>query len=162
MTRSISSQLAGLLGCLLVVLCVAAVGAVASVNAPGFYAQLSKPSWAPPAAVFGPVWSMLYSLMGISVWLVWRTPSRSRGTLTLFGAQLAANALWSWLFFAWHQGALATADVLLLLVLIAVVTRAFWKYSRLAAILMLPYLFWVSFASALTWSVWQSNPGLLS
>lgn len=162
MNRSISYQLVGLLGCLLLVFGVAAVGAVASVNAPGFYAELSKPAWAPPAGVFGPVWSMLYCLMGISVWLVWRSPLRSRGALTLFGAQLAANALWSWLFFAWHQGALATVDVLLLLVLIVLAMRAFWKSSRLAAILMLPYLFWVSFASALTWSVWQSNPGLLS
>jgi tryptophan-rich sensory protein len=79
----------------------------------------------------------------------------------LFGVQLAANALWSWLFFGWHRGALATVEVLLLLVLIIATVRAFWQSSRLAGALLLPYLLWVSFASALTWSVWQRNPGVL-
>jgi tryptophan-rich sensory protein len=111
--------------------------------------------------VFGPVWTVLYSLMGLSAWLVWRSPRPSGGALILFGAQLAVNALWSWLFFAWHLGALATADVLLLLVLIASTVHAFWRISRLAALLLLPYLLWVTFASVLTWSVWQRNPGVL-
>jgi tryptophan-rich sensory protein len=159
--RSRWSDLAGLLGWLLVVFVAAALGAIASVDAPAFYAQLNKPSWAPPAGVFGPVWTVLYSLMGISAWLVWRSPRPSRAALVLFGVQLAANALWSWLFFAWHRGALATAEVLLLLVLIAATVRAFWHSSRLAAVLLLPYLLWVSFASALTWAVWQRNPGVL-
>lgn len=112
--------------------------------------------------MFAPVWSALYFLMGISAWLVWRSPSQNRAALALFGAQLVANALWSWLFFAWHQGAFACAEVLLLLALILLTLRAFWQCSRLAAILLVPYLLWVSFASVLTWSVWQSNPGLLS
>jgi tryptophan-rich sensory protein len=160
-TRSWSSELAGLLGWLLAAFVAAAIGAIASVDAPAFYAQLNKPSWAPPAGVFGPVWTVLYALMGISAWLVWRSPPPSRAALTLFAVQLAANALWSWLFFAWHRGALATAEVLLLLVLIVATVRAFWYSSRLAAVLLLPYLLWVSFASALTWAVWQSNPGVL-
>ncbi|WP_221048529.1 TspO/MBR family protein [Methylogaea oryzae] len=151
-----------MLGWLLVAFAAGAVGAIASVDAAGFYAQLIKPSWAPPAAVFAPVWSALYFLMGISAWLVWRSPSQNRAALALFGAQLVANALWSWLFFAWHQGAFACAEVLLLLALILLTLRAFWQCSRLAAILLVPYLLWVSFASVLTWSVWQSNPGLLS
>ena len=159
--RPISHQLLGVLGWLLVVFAAAAVGAVASVNAQSFYAQLTKPSWAPPASVFGPVWSVLYVLMGASAWLVWRSSHPRWGALALFLAQLAANALWSWLFFAWHQGALATAEVLLLLILIALTMRAFWPGSRLAVLLLLPYLFWVSFASILTWSIWQRNPGLL-
>ena len=89
----------GLLGWLFAAFAAAAVGAVASVDAPSFYAQLNKPSWAPPAGVFGPVWTVLYALMGVAAWLVWRSPGPKRAALTLFGAQLAANALWSWLFF---------------------------------------------------------------
>src|SRR5204863_341151 len=78
-----------------------AVGAAATVNAPTFYAQLNQPSWAPPASVFGPVWSTLFVLMGIAAWLVWRSPGSRRMALGLFGVQLVFNALWSWLFFAW-------------------------------------------------------------
>ena len=155
------SQVAGLLGWLLVVFVAAAVGAVASVDAPSFYAQLNKPSWAPPAGVFGPVWTVLYALMGVAAWLVWRSPGPKRAALTLFGAQLAANALWSWLFFAWHRGALAAVEILVLLALIVAMIVAFWRISRLAALLMVPYLLWVSFASVLTWAVWRSNPTLL-
>lgn len=150
-----------MLGWLLVVFVAAAVGAAASVDAPSFYAQLSKPAWAPPAGVFGPVWTVLYALMGVAAWLVWRSPGPKRAALTLFGAQLAANALWSWLFFAWHRGALAGVEILVLLALIVAMIVAFWRISRLAALLMLPYLLWVSFASVLTWAVWRSNPTLL-
>lgn len=99
--------------------------------------------------------------MGIAAWLVWRQPGAKRAALGLFGAQLAANSLWSWLFFGWHRGALAAAEVLLLLLLIAATVIAFWRRSRLAALLLVPYLAWVAFASALTWAVWRSNPGLL-
>jgi len=159
--RSLSSQLAGLLGWLLASFAAGAVGAVASVDAASFYAQLSKPTWAPPAWVFGPVWSALYALMGVSAWLVWRSPGSKGVALRLFGAQLAANALWSWLFFAWHRGALAAVEVLVLLALIAAKVAALWRSSRLAAALLVPYVLWVSFASVLTWAVWRSNPGLL-
>jgi tryptophan-rich sensory protein len=155
------AQLLGLLCWLLAVFVAAAVGAAASINAAEFYAQLNKPSWSPPAGVFGPVWSVLYLLMGVSAWLVWRSPGANRAALALFGVQLAANALWSWLFFAWHQGALAMADVVVLLVLIACTAVAFRRKSGLAALLLVPYLLWVSFASLLTWSVWQGNPALL-
>jgi tryptophan-rich sensory protein len=159
--RSLPSQFVGLLGSLLVAFAAAAVGAIASVDAASFYAQLSKPSWAPPASVFGPVWSALYLLMGVSAWLVWRSSGSKKVALALFGVQLAANALWSWLFFAWHRGALATVEVLVLLALVVCTAAAFWRSSRLAAVLLVPYLLWVSFASLLTWSVWQSNPNLL-
>jgi translocator protein len=159
--RSVSSQFAGLLGWLVAAFAAGALGAVASVDAASFYAQLNKPSWAPPAGVFGPVWSALYALMGIAAWLVWRSPGPKAVALGLFGAQLAANALWSWLFFAWHRGAMAAVEVLVLLALIAATVAAFWRPSRLAALLLMPYLAWVGFASALTWAVWRSNPGLL-
>jgi benzodiazapine receptor len=156
-----SSQLAGLLGWLLAASAAGALGAVASVDAAAFYAQLSKPSWAPPASVFGPVWTALYGLMGLAAWLVWRSPGSKVVALALFGAQLAANALWSWLFFACHQGALAAVEILVLLALIVATVAAFWRTSGLAALLLVPYLAWVSFASVLTWSVWRSNPDLL-
>ena len=150
-----------LIGWLLAAYAAGAVGAVASVDAASFYAQLSKPSWAPPAGVFGPVWSVLYALMGISAWLVSGEPGPKRTALGLFAAQLAANSLWSWLFFGWHRGALAAAEVLILLALIVATVIAFSRRSRTAALLLVPYLAWVGFASALTWAVWLRNPGLL-
>lgn len=159
--RFLTVQLLGLLAWLAAAFFAAAIGAIASLDAAAFYAQLNKPSWAPPAGVFGPVWTVLYSLMGVAAWLVWRSPRPGRGALALFGVQLAVNALWSWLFFAWHLGALAAVEVLVLLALIIATVRAFWRSSRLAAVLLLPYLLWVGFASALTWSVWQRNPTLL-
>ncbi|RYF39638.1 MAG: tryptophan-rich sensory protein, partial [Comamonadaceae bacterium] len=156
--RSPLAQTVGLAGWLGVAFAVAAIGAVASVDAGTFYAQLVRPAWAPPASIFGPVWSALYLLMGIAAWLVWREQGAKHlgAALTLFMTQLAVNALWSWLFFAWHQGALAFVDVLLLLGLIAATITVFWRIRRLAGVLMLPYFAWVGFASALTWAVWQS------
>ena len=162
-SRSTTQQVAGLVAWLALAFAAAAIGAVASVQAASFYSQLARPSWAPPPIVFGPVWSVLYALMGVAAWLVWRQPKEERHALSiaLFVAQLAVNALWSWLFFAWHLGAGAFADVLVLLALIAATIIAFWRVRPLAGILLLPYFAWVSFASALTWSVWQSNPGVL-
>ena len=78
-----------------------------------------------------------------------------------FVAQLGVNALWSWLFFAWHKGAFAFVDVLVLLALIAATVTGFWRIRRLAGVLLIPYFAWVAFASALTWAVWQRNPTLL-
>lgn len=161
--RSVRIQALGLAAWLAATLLTGAIGAIASIDAAAFYARLNKPDWAPPATVFGPVWSTLFVLMGIAAWLAWReppTPQRARA-LALFAAQLGVNALWSWLFFAWHRGGLAFADVLLLVVLIAATAAGFWRVSRMAALLLLPYLLWVAFASALTWSVWQANPLLL-
>lgn len=156
-------QLVGLVGWLAITFVAAAVGTVASADAPAFYAQMSKPDWAPPSSVFGPVWTLLYLLMGIAAWLVWRERSAQGvdGALSLFLIQLVANALWSWLFFGWRQGAFALVDILLLLLLIAVTAVSFWRISRLAGALLLPYFAWVAFASALTGVVWQRNPGLL-
>ena len=160
-TSSRSFQLLGLLAWLAVSFVAAAIGALASVQAASFYAQLDKPTWAPPAAIFGPVWSLLYALMGVAAWMVWRSPGPRKQALTLFVVQLAANALWSWLFFGWHQGAAAAVEVLVLLALIAWTLAAFWRASPPAAWLLAPYLLWVGFASLLTWSVWQRNPSLL-
>jgi benzodiazapine receptor len=146
-------------------LCAAAgtIGAIASISAPEFYAALMRPRWAPPAGIFGPVWTLLYTAMGVAAWLVWRERgwSRARGALGLFVLQLACNTLWSWLFFAWHRGALAFADIVVLLVLIVATMVAFARIRRLAAWLLAPYLAWVAFATLLNYSVWQLNPLLL-
>lgn len=163
MKRSILSQALGLAGWLAVAFIAAGLGAIASMDAPEFYAQLVRPDWAPPASLFGPVWTVLYILMGVAAWLVWlKGPARDvTGALALFIVQLAINALWSWLFFVWRLGAQAFADVLVLLVLIVLTIAAFWRLRRLAALLMLPYLAWVGFATVLTWAVWRGNPSLL-
>ena len=161
--RSALAQAVGLLAWLAVAFAAAAIGAVASVDAGSFYSQLVRPAWAPPGWAFGPVWTVLYLLMGIAAWLVWREQGTShrRLALTLFMVQLGANALWSWLFFAWRNGALAFAEVLVLLALIAATVAAFLRIRRLAGVLLLPYLAWVCLATALTWAVWQGNPQLL-
>jgi len=161
--RPVSMQIVGLFGWLAVAFIAAAVGAFASVQSASFYGELTRPSWAPPASWFGPVWSVLYVLMAVAAWVVWRVPpeDRTRTPLVLFLLQLAVNALWTWLFFAWRLGGLAFADIVVLLLLIAATLVSFWRVKRLAAALLLPYLCWVSFATALTWSVWQNNPALL-
>lgn len=153
----------GLLVWLALAYVTATVGAIASVDAREFYAQFTQPAWAPPGWVFAPVWASLYTMMGIAAWLVWKQCGfvGAATALTLFCIQLAINALWSWLFFAWHLGALAFVDVLLLWALIVATVVTFWRVSHLAAILLLPYLAWVTFASVLTFSVWQLNPDLL-
>jgi tryptophan-rich sensory protein len=161
--KSVAHQALGLLGWALITFTAAALGAVASVDAGAFYAELARPSWAPPAGLFGPVWSALYALMAVSAWLVWRQRgfAGAKTALVLFLAQLAANALWSWLFFAWHQGAVASVEVLILWVLIVATIAWFHRVSVLAAVLLYPYLAWTTFASALTFTIWRLNPGVL-
>ncbi len=162
-SRSFGSQALGLVGWLLVVFVAAGLGAIASTSAPSFYGELTRPEWAPPSSVFGPVWTVLYALMGIAAWLVWRerhTPG-SRRALLLFGAQLVLNTLWSWLFFAWHQGGLAFLDIVVLWLLIVLTIVDFWRIRPLAGALLLPYLAWVTYAAALNLAVWRLNPQLL-
>lgn len=153
----------GLLGWLLVTFAAAALGATASMNAPTFYMQLERPAWAPPSWLFGPVWSTLYLLMAIAAWVVWRARgfAGARVALTLFIVQLAANALWSWLFFAWRLGALAFAEVVLLLALLVATIVAFHRVRTFAAVLLYPYVAWTAFATALTFAIWRANPTLL-
>ena len=165
MTESgVSKQILGLCGWLAVTFVAAVVGAIASTQADSFYAELTRPSWAPPASWFGPVWSVLYVLMAVAAWVVWRVPpeARARTPLVLFLVQLTVNALWSWLFFHWRLGGVAFADIVVLLALIAATVVSFWRVKRLAGALLVPYLCWVSFATVLNWSIWQSNPTLLS
>jgi benzodiazapine receptor len=141
----------------------ALAGGIGSTDAPWFYLQLARPSWSPPAWVFAPAWTLLYVLMTVSAWLVVRTRGwpAALPLMLLFAAQLLANGLWSWLFFKWHLGVAAIADIVLLLALIATMMVAFWRVRPLAGMLLVPYFAWVSFATALTVAMWRLNPGHL-
>jgi tryptophan-rich sensory protein len=101
--------------------------------------------------------------MAVAAWLVWRKHGfrGARSALWLFIVQLLANALWTWLFFVLHHGALSLAEIALLWLFIAATVLAFWPLQRLAALLLIPYLAWVSFAAALTLSLWRLNPSVL-
>ena len=162
-TFSQQKQALGLVAWLAVSFAASAIGALASIRSASAYAELVQPAWAPPSSVFGPVWTVLYGLMGVAAWLVWRCGGSraNRSALMLFLAQLAVNALWTWLFFAWRLGGVAFADIVLLWLLIVATIMAFWRVSRLAGALLVPYLLWVSFAAALNFSVWQLNPQAL-
>jgi benzodiazapine receptor len=149
--------------CFAVAFVAAAIGSVASIRAAEFYKELSRPSWAPPANLFGPVWTFLYCCMGIASWLVWRENSGHRTkALAVYLVQLALNALWSWLFFAWREGRWAFVEVVVLWAAILLTIVLFWRVRRIAAVLLVPYFLWVSFAACLTYAVWKLNPGLLS
>jgi tryptophan-rich sensory protein len=141
----------------------AAIGGWASANAPGFYALLNKPIWAPPAAVFGPVWTVLYLLMALAAWLVWKEERKQdiRRALSFYSLQLALNALWTWVFFAWRLGGWALAEISVLWVLILLTSIGFYRVRPMAGLLLVPYLAWVTFATVLNAALWRMNPQLL-
>jgi tryptophan-rich sensory protein len=137
-----------------------AAGWVGSRFMPGeWYASLAKPAWTPPSAVFGPVWTALYVLMGVAAWLVWRKAgfSGAPAALGLFGAQLALNALWSYLFFGARLPGAAFAEIVVLWLVILATTIAFWRVRPAAGALLIPYLIWVGFASGLNLQLWRLN-----
>jgi tryptophan-rich sensory protein len=150
----------GLLGWLALTFLAAAAGAAASMDAGPYYASLVRPEWAPPSTVFGPVWTVLYALMGLAAWLAWRAGAPRRA-LVLYVVQLVVNALWSWLFFSQHRGGAAFADILLLIALVLATLVMFRRARPLAGALLLPYLAWITFAAALNLAVWRLNPQLL-
>lgn len=126
----------------------------------GWYATLVRPTIAPPNWIFGPVWTTLYTFMGIAAFLVWRTgPQRTRVTyaLRLFLLQLGLNAVWSIVFFGAHNIYGALIDIALMWLAIVTTTIAFWRIERTAGILFLPYLAWVSFAAYLNYQLWVLN-----
>ncbi|RPI46494.1 MAG: tryptophan-rich sensory protein [Betaproteobacteria bacterium] len=164
MSNGVPRQILGFLLWLTITAAAAALGSLASLQASEFYRELMRPDWAPAPGLFGPVWTLLYLSMALAAWLVWRERGArdTRLALSLFLAQLVANALWSWLFFAWHLGLAALADIVLLWILIVATLVAFWWIRRLAGVVLIPYLVWVTFAALLNLRVWQLNPGLLS
>jgi tryptophan-rich sensory protein len=124
-----------------------------------WYPELEKPGWTPPGAVFGPVWTLLYLLMGVSAWLVWREDGGSarRNALRIFVLQLVLNGAWSFLFFGLRSPGWAALEIVLLWGSIVATVVAFSGVRRLAAGLLLPYLLWVSFATALNLTIWNLN-----
>jgi translocator protein len=138
-------------------------GALASIRAQVFYQALARPPWAPPPWLFGPVWTLLYAMMAVAAWLVVRARGwpGARADMALYLLQLVANSLWTWLFFAWRMGAAAFAEIVLLFGLIAAMLILFWRARPLAGALLVPYLLWVGFATALTWAIWRANRSLL-
>jgi translocator protein len=141
----------------------AAAGSIASISTPEFYQVLKRPSWAPPAWLFGPAWTILYTLMAIAACLVLKAKGwpASKPALAIYCFQLVLNGLWTWLFFRWRLGGIATLEIAALWAAIGLTVFVFWKIRPLAGALLLPYWVWVSFASALSFSIWRLNPGVL-
>ncbi len=140
------------------VLLVAAVAFFGSRFVPGpWYEALAKPAWNPPNWLFGPAWTTLYALMALAAWKVWIAVRRIDLALVLYGLQLLLNALWSWLFFGLQRIDLALAEILALWLLVLATLVLFWRRDRLAGMLMIPYLLWLSFAAALNLAIWQLN-----
>jgi len=124
-----------------------------------WYANLEKPAWNPPNWLFGPVWTTLYLAMALSAWLVWRRRHSHdvRLALGLYGFQLVLNGIWTPLFFGLHLLGIATIEIVVLCFAIVATILSFWPISRFAALLLAPYLAWVSFASFLSFTLWRLN-----
>jgi len=145
-------------------LCFAVAGVSGSWTASevtGWYRTLQRPSFAPPNWIFGPVWTLLYAMMAVAAWRVWITPPSGARTagIALFLVQLALNFCWTLIFFRWHMIGAALAEIAALWVAIAATALVFSRVSPLAAWLLVPYLAWVSFATALNAGFWRGNPG---
>lgn len=126
----------------------------------GWYTTLQKPFFNPPGWIFGPVWIMLYTLMGISSYLIWQVRGVNRlanPALIIFGIHLLLNTLWSILFFGLKTPGLALLEIVILWLFIVLIIFLFYKINKTAAYLLIPYLFWVSFASILNFFIWRLN-----
>ncbi len=152
---------AGLIVSVTVCFAVAALGSLyTNPSIDNWYAALAKPSWNPPNWIFGPVWTVLYLMMAIAGWLVWRRRGSITGAafpLAVFAIQLLLNALWSYLFFGLHRPGLAFAEIVLLWAAILATLLAFRRVIPLAGWLLLPYLLWVTFAAFLNFTIWRLN-----
>jgi len=139
------------------------VGAVSgfftSTGVDSWYQTINRPSWNPPGWVFGPVWTTLYVLMGIALFMVWRTPVSAERTkaLWLFGIQLTLNFFWSFIFFYLENIGVALIEIVVLWLFILLSIFAFARISKTAAWLLVPYISWVIFATLLTYAIWKLN-----
>jgi tryptophan-rich sensory protein len=157
---SLARQLAWLFGLLTICFAAAGIGGVLTSTSVGdWYQALEKPRWTPPDWVFGPVWSVLYALMGIAAWFVWRKGgwTASRTSLLLFGVQLVLNVAWSAIFFALRSPGLAMAEIVILWLAIVATAISFWGRSSIAALLFVPYLAWATFATLLNFAIWRMH-----
>jgi benzodiazapine receptor len=134
----------------------ALIGGLGVAGTAAEYQTLDQPSWAPPSWLFGPVWTVLYAMIAVAGWLVWRRTGWTRA-LTLYAVQLVLNALWTPIFFGFGRYGLALADIIVLWVLIGATILAFRPVSRTAAWLLVPYWAWVTFATALNAAIWHAN-----
>ncbi|SHN74479.1 TspO/MBR family protein [Cryptosporangium aurantiacum] len=148
-----------LIGFLAAAFATAAVGGLASVDAGTYYNGLDRPAWAPPSGLFGPVWTVLYTLIGIAGWLAWRRGGfrAAPAAFALYAGQLVLNAAWTWLFFAGEQPGAAFAEITVLWLVILATAVLFARRSRPAGLLLVPYLAWVGYAAALNFALWTSN-----
>lgn len=154
-TAVTANQLPSLLVFIALVALVAVFGAQFE---PGeWYSQLHKPDWNPPNWVFGPVWTVLYLGIAVAGWLVWRETHRVGPALQLWGLQLIANALWSWLFFGLHRPGVALIDIAILFCLLVSFIIVSRGISVVASGLFVPYALWVGFAAALNGWIWRVN-----
>jgi translocator protein len=145
-----------LVGFLAAVAVAAGVGALGVRGTTSEYNGLEQPGWAPPSWLFGPVWTVLYVMIGVAGWLVWQRAGWGRET-AVWAAQLVLNAIWTPLFFGAGRYGLAFLDIVALWLLIGVTVALFWRVSRPAALLLLPYWAWVTYASALNLAIWRLN-----
>jgi benzodiazapine receptor len=161
MTKLGASEVLRLIACILICEAVGVLGSFATrPRIPGWYATLVKPSFQPPAWLFGPVWTLLYLLMGISLFLVWRLGMDRSGTrvaVVLFAAQLAINLLWSFVFFGERSPLGGFVVIIVLWALIVSTMVSFARLSAPAAILLIPYILWVSFAIVLNGAIVKLN-----
>ncbi|MFG1948197.1 TspO/MBR family protein [Nonomuraea sp. NPDC048826] len=141
---------------LVAVALVAVIGSLAASGSAQEYLSLERPPWAPPQWLFGPVWTVLYVMIAVAGWLAWRERGWSRA-MTLYAVQLVLNAGWTPLFFAAGRYGLAFAEICVLWIVIVATIAAMWPIKRAAALLMLPYLVWVTYAGALNFAIWQLN-----
>lgn len=159
--KSALKSIVGLLAWIGICYLIAWTGALVSPGiAPAdWYNSLAKPAWNPPAWIFGPVWTLLYTLMGIAAWNIWRQFGfdRAKSALALFLIQLFLNGLWSQLFFGLQSPGWAFAEILVLLFFIVLTAISFFYKSKLSGWLMIPYILWVSFATVLNGTIWLLN-----
>lgn len=156
-----TARYGSLVGFLAITFAAAVIGSAATFRSVAtWYPTLVKPTWTPPAFLFGPVWTALYCAMAVAAWRVWRAQTGSKATAVLrtYGAQLALNALWSVLFFGLRRPDLALLDIAALWIVLVIALVRFWRADRIAGGLWSPYVAWVSFAFALNAAIWRLNP----
>lgn len=158
--RSIKQQLLALVVFLGLCAIVAGLGSVFTMaGMDGWYESLEQPDWDPPDWLFGPVWTVLYIGIAIAAWLVWKARGwqSARTPLIVWGVQLGLNLLWTGIFFGLEQPGIASIEIVLLWLAILATILLFWPISKIAAIILVPYLAWVTYAAALTISIWRLN-----
>ena len=150
-------QMLALVGWMIVSFCPAITAVFVSTD--GWYATLKTPSWNPPAWVFGPVWTVLYFLMAVAAFQVWRQGGwrRQSVALILFLVQLILNAIWTPLFFGMHRVGLAFGEIVVLWLMVATTLTVFFRIKTSAGLLLIPYLAWVSLATVLNYTIWRLN-----